>query len=194
MDYKEILNSARGKIGPFCKVCPVCDGRGCGNVQPGPGSKPPGNGAARNYDAWQRICVNMDTICSNAEPDTTFQLFGHRFAMPIFAAPIGALTLHYSEAYDDFAYNSIMVPTCAESGIAAFTGDNVDPDFMNRTAKTIADAGGLGIPTIKPWNREAVLDKLDILNSLKVLPPQWTLTAPVCLFEEAESQCRQQNR
>jgi hypothetical protein len=29
----------------------------------------------------------MDTICSNEAPDTTFELFGHRFAMPVLFRP-----------------------------------------------------------------------------------------------------------
>lgn len=165
MEYKEILDKARGNIGPYCKACPVCNGRACANAMPGPGSKQPGNVAARNYDAWQNICVNMDTICSNAVPDTAFELFGRRFALPVFAAPIGALTLHYSKAYDDFAYNDIMIPACAKAGIAAFTGDGVDPMVMKRSSAAMAAVGGIGIPTIKPWNIEAVLEKLDVLNA-----------------------------
>ncbi|HBD86987.1 MAG TPA: alpha-hydroxy-acid oxidizing enzyme [Clostridiales bacterium] len=165
MEYKEILEKARGIIGPYCKACPVCNGKACGNAMPGPGSKPPGNGAARNYNAWQDICVNMDTICENTEPDTTFTLFGRNFTLPVFAAPIGALKMHYSEAYDDFAYNDIIIHTCAEAGIAAFTGDGVDPGVMKRSAAAMTKVGGVGIPTIKPWNIEAVLEKLDILNA-----------------------------
>ena len=65
MDYNEVLTKARTNIGPYCKACPVCNGKACGNSMPGPGSKNPGNGAARNYDAWQRVFVNMDTICSH---------------------------------------------------------------------------------------------------------------------------------
>ena len=61
MEYKEILESARTCIGPYCKACPVCNGKACGNQVPGPGAKAPGNGFTRNYDAWQKICVNMDT-------------------------------------------------------------------------------------------------------------------------------------
>lgn len=51
MDYKDVLEKARGNIGPYCKACAVCNGKACGNSMPGPGSKGPGNGAARNYDA-----------------------------------------------------------------------------------------------------------------------------------------------
>ena len=168
MDYKEVLEKARGNIGPYCKACPVCNGKACGNSMPGPGSKGPGNGAARNYDAWQKVFVNMDTICSNAAPDTSFKLFGHDFALPVFTAPIGALPMHYSDAYDDFAYNDILIPTAAECGSASFTGDGVDPEIMKRSAAAMAKVGGIGIPTIKPWNNEAVFEKLDVLNELGI--------------------------
>ena len=168
MDYKEVLEKARGNIGPYCKACPVCNGKACGNSMPGPGSKGPGNGAARNYDAWQKVFVNMDTICSNAAPDTSFKLFGREFALPVFTAPIGALPMHYSDAYDDFAYNDILIPTAVECGSASFTGDGVDPEIMKRSAAAMAKVGGVGIPTIKPWNNEAVFEKLDVLNELGI--------------------------
>ena len=168
MDYKEVLEKARGNMGPYCKACPVCNGKACGNSMPGPGSKGPGNGAARNYDAWQKVFVNMDTICSNAAPDTSFKLFGHDFALPVFTAPIGALPMHYSDAYDDFAYNDILIPTAVECGSASFTGDGVDPEIMKRSAAAMAKVGGIGIPTIKPWNNEAVFEKLDVLNELGI--------------------------
>ena len=32
MEYKEILDSARTCIGPYCKACPVCNGKGGGNA------------------------------------------------------------------------------------------------------------------------------------------------------------------
>ena len=164
MDYKDVLEKARGNIGPYCKACAVCNGKACGNSMPGPGSKGPGNGAARNYDAWQKIFVNMDTICSNATPDTSFKLFGREFGLPIFTAPIGALPMHYSDAYDDFAYNDILIPTAVECGSASFTGDGVDPEIMKRSVAAMVKVGGVGVPTIKPWNNEAVFEKLDILN------------------------------
>lgn len=165
MEYKDILENARKTIGPYCKACPVCNGLACGNAMPGPGSKLPGNGAARNYSAWQSIFVNMDTLCSNDPPDTSLELFGRRFSLPLFAGPVGAIPMHYSAEYDDIRYNDIMIPTCAGEGIAAFTGDGVDPEIMKHSAAAMVRVGGVGIPTIKPWNREAVFAKLDVLNA-----------------------------
>ena len=117
--YKEILDSARTCIGPYCKACPVCNGKACGNQVPGPGAKAPGSGFIRNFDAWQKICVNMDTICPNEPVDTAVELFGTMYRYPFFAAPLGAMKLHYGEKYTDREYNSILVNACADSGIAA---------------------------------------------------------------------------
>lgn len=164
MTYNEVLEKARTNIGPYCKACPVCNGKACANAMPGPGSKQPGNGAARNYDAWQRVFVNMDTICAHDVPTTSLTLFGREFGLPVFTAPIGALPMHYSDAYDDFAYNDILIPTAAANGSMSFTGDGVDPEIMKRSVAAMNKVGGVGVPTIKPWNVEAVMEKLDILN------------------------------
>ena len=164
MDYNEVLAKARTNIGPYCKACPVCNGKACGNSMPGPGSKNPGTGAARNFDAWQKVFVNMDTISSHEAPNTKFTLFGREFDLPVFTAPIGALPMHYSDAYDDFAYNDILIPAAVECGSLSFTGDGVDPEVMKRSVAAMNKVGGVGVPTIKPWNVEAVMEKLDILN------------------------------
>lgn len=162
MTYQEILENARGCIGSYCKACPVCNGRACKNQIPGPGSKGMGDTASRNFDKWQEIRVNMDTLCENKEPDTTFTLFGHTFQYPFFAGPVGAVNLHYGEKYDDLSYNALMLKTCMENGIAAFTGDGTNPEVVVQAAKAIAGVGGQGIPTIKPWNLNTIHEKMNL--------------------------------
>ena len=166
MEYNEILPAAR-KILTGCKACPVCNGVACGNNMPGPGCKAPGNAAARNYAKWQEICVNMDTLCENRPADISFAMFGHTFAAPVFVAPLGAVNMHYGDKFDDLAYNRLLVPACAEYGILAFTGDGVNPEVMKSAACDMEACGGLGIPTIKPWNKEFVFEKLDYLKTKK---------------------------
>lgn len=168
MDYNEILAAARELVGPYCKACPVCNGKACGNMMPGPGSKVPGNTAARNYDKWQDIFVNMDTLCPVCDPDTGFELFGKKFAAPIFIAPLGAVNMHYGDKHNDISYNKILIKAAADYGICALTGDGVDPAVMQNAAKDMAAIGGMGIPTIKPWNKEFVMEKLDLLNELGI--------------------------
>ena len=165
MNYNEVLAAARDQIGPYCKACPVCNGRACGNAMPGPGSKVPGNVAARNFDKWQEICVNMDTLCPNVDPDVSFEMFGHRFTAPIFAAPLGALDMHYGPKYKDPEYNAILIRAAADYGLMALTGDGVNPEIMKAAVQDMAKCGGMGCPTIKPWNKEFVFEKLDFVKA-----------------------------
>mgnify|MGYP000656451304 FL=1 len=88
MTYEEVLSNAKTCMGEFCKACPVCNGKACSNKVPGPGAKGSGTVAIRNYDKWQELCINMDTICENKPVDLTSEIFGRTFKYPIFAAPI----------------------------------------------------------------------------------------------------------
>ena len=165
MTYQEVLSAARGQVGPYCKACPVCNGKACGNTMPGPGCKYPGATAERNYSKWQEVFVNMDTLCQNVDPDTSFEMFGHRFSVPIFAAPLGALPMHYGDKYRDQEYNALLIKACAEYGSMALTGDGVDPEIMKAAVLDMAKFGGMGCPTIKPWNKEFVFEKLDAVKA-----------------------------
>ena len=160
MNYQDVMNEAKTCMGAYCKVCPVCNGRACKNQMPGPGAKGVGDTAIRNYEKWQEIRVNMDTICENKPVDTSLELFGKTFRFPFFAGPVGAVQLHYGKKYDDMTYNEVLVRACSEAGIAAFTGDGTNPAVMEGAAKAIAKAGGAGIPTVKPWNIETIREKM----------------------------------
>ncbi|MCR5606836.1 MAG: alpha-hydroxy-acid oxidizing protein [Treponema sp.] len=167
MNYNELLAEARNCIGEYCKACPVCNGKACLNHIPGPGAKGSGDGAIRNFQKWQEIRVNMDTICENKKVDTSIDLFGKKFSYPFFAGPVGAVNLHYSDKYDDLAYNNILVSSCAEYGIAAFTGDGTNSKVMEAAKEAIKAAKGIGVPTIKPWNIETIKAKLDLVKEAK---------------------------
>jgi len=164
MTYTEILEQARTCMGPYCKACPTCNGMACKNSIPGPGAKGSGTGAIRNYQKWQEICVNMDTICANKPVNTTAKLFGREFAIPVFAGPVGALQMHYGDKYNDLQYNDILVSGCAAAGIAAFTGDGVNPAVIEATAEALKKSGGCGVPTVKPWNIEVIREKMELVK------------------------------
>ena len=164
MTYLEVLEQARGCMGPYCKSCPVCNGLACKNQVPGPGSKGSGTGAARNYQKWQDVRVNMDTICENKPIDTTAHLFGRTFTIPVFAGPVGAMQMHYGDKYTDLEYNDILVSGCAAAGIAAFTGDGLNPAVIQATAEALKKYNGCGVPTVKPWNIELIREKMALVK------------------------------
>ena len=147
MTYKELLEQARPNVGPYCTACPVCNGRACGAQVPGPGAKGSGDVAIRNFEAWQKIRVNMNTIAENNTPDTSFSFFGLNMKYPVFAGPVGAVNLHYG------------------AGIAAFTGDGTNAEVMKAATKAVQKAGGIGIPTVKPWDINTLEEKFALVKA-----------------------------
>ncbi len=169
MTYQEVLENAKSCVGPYCKTCPVCNGLACKNKMPGPGAKGSGSVFIRNYQKWQELCVNMDTIHENVPIDTHLEIFGKTLELPVFAAPIRSLHLHYGDKLDNDAYDHLLIPGCHKAGIAAFCGDDKDPVVMDNALDVIAGEGGVGIPTLTPWrvDEDLLSRKLKKINETR---------------------------
>ena len=166
LTWNEITAAARPLVGQVCKACPVCDGRACKNSIPGPGAKGVGDIAIRNYEAWRRVRVNMDTLYESAgAPDTSCELFGKRWSMPLFIAPVGDVNRHYGPAFDTLAYNRMSLAAAQAEGVAAFTGDGVAIELFEGSCQTIKEANGVGVPTVKPWSGEALERRLELARA-----------------------------
>ena len=159
MTYAEVRQNARGKMGP-CHACPVCDGAACKNTIPGPGAKGSGTVFRRNYQAWQDILLNMDTIFPYGKTDTRFSFFGQEMSLPVFAAPIGAVGNHYGSLLREEEYDRMLVSGCRKAGIAAFTGDGLQDRFFSAGVQAMQNEG-FAVPTVKPWNRDLVFSKIE---------------------------------
>lgn len=160
MNYDEVLKNAKEVIGNSCVVCKECNGIACRGQIPGVGGKMSGDTFMRNRQKINEIKLNMDTIYAKGEIDTTIELFGKSFALPIFAAPVGGLNLHYSDKLNDETYSRAIISGCKAAGVAGFTGDGVKDYNYDHPLSVIAEEGGFGIPTIKPWAFEEVAEKL----------------------------------
>lgn len=160
MDYAEVLNNARKLIHEKCKVCPDCNGVACRGQVPGAGGKGSGMGFIRNREKINGIKVNLDTIVPEKEIDTSVELFGMDFKYPVFAAPVSAIGLNYSDALDDFEYSKAVIKGCKDAGTIGFTGDGVKDEFYDLPLRAVGDYGGHGIPTIKPWRNEEIIEKI----------------------------------
>ena len=160
MNYQEVKEIAKKQMGPYCKVCPVCNGIACKGVIPGPGGKGSGDVFVRNHKAFQDIKVNMNTLYKKGDVDTSVEFFGEKITAPIFAAPVGAVQMHYSDLYDDLTYSEALIEGCQKSGIIGFTGDGANDDVFAGTIDAINKANGWGVPTIKPWEMPLIMKKL----------------------------------
>lgn len=160
MNYQEILENAKSNMDGFCLACKECNGIACKTKIPGPGAKGTGEVFHRNWQKLQEIKINMDTLFAAQQADTSVELFGQSFRSPVFAAPIGAMKLHYGHLHDDVTYNAALVAGCKRAGIAAFTGDGVNPQVYGGALESIREAGGVGVPTIKPWDVALMKQKI----------------------------------
>lgn len=163
MTYQEVRKAAKGHAG-MCYVCPVCNGVACGATVPGPGAKGSGKVAVRNYNAWQDIYLNMDTIGQEQSIDTTFDFFGRKLSIPVMAAPMGAVGEHFSNELTQLEYDTALISGCCEAGIAAFTGDGLHDEYFPGACSTI-EKFGFGIPTIKPWSEDRVFARIDLAKA-----------------------------
>ena len=168
MTYAELAAAARGKMGPYCKACPVCDGRACGAQIPGPGAKGTGTVAVANYRAWQGVTVNMDTFHDAFDADTRFSFFGRELAAPIMVGPVGDVLRHYGDQMTMDAYNALVVDAARAAGTLAWTGDGVDPGIYAYACERIGQADGAGVAVCKPWSADVVAEKVALAQAAGV--------------------------
>lgn len=164
MDYAQVLENAKKTIGPNCKVCPVCNGLGCGHIMPGPGSKGPGNGAYDNYNAWRAIKLNMDTIVENTPIDTSTEFLGQSFSLPLMTAPIGSIRVQYNPTDDVADFNEKCMAACEVKGIKHAFGDGLELRVWERAVESGHDHPGIGIPVFNPDSNEGIMDKMALFD------------------------------
>lgn len=164
MNYSDVLEMAKNNIGPKCKVCPVCNGLGCGNTLPGPGSKKPGNGANDNYNAWRKIKLNMDTIVANTEIDTSVELFGRKLAFPLVTGPIGSIRKQFNPTDDIRDFNDKCMAACESRGLLHFYSTGLETAVQEDNIKIRHKHGNCGVPIINPEADENIICQMERCN------------------------------
>ena len=151
-----IRNNARKKFYIACKACTVCDGRECAGKVPGIGGIGTGSTFTENLTALARYQINLRTIHEVKIPQTSVELFGHKLALPVLAAPITGMETNLAGGMDEKEYAEAILDGCLESGTLGMVGDGASPKKYLIGLEAIKKRGGLGIPIFKP--REYNLD------------------------------------
>lgn len=160
MKYSEVLEKAREVMKPNCRVCKVCDGKACCGEVPGAGGKGNGSAFTSCVEYFSNIRIQMDAVHEDFEADTGIELFGRHFSLPVFIAPIGGMSLNYNGYLSEAEYTRAVVYGALDAGIMAFTGDGPNPAYFPDALSVVREAGGLGIPTVKPWERDRVFGRI----------------------------------
>jgi len=158
---KDIQDNARRMMEPYCRVCPICNGKACSGQVPGMGGVGSGTSFGNNLEALAKYQFNMRLIHGVTEPETSVTILGKELSVPIVAAPIGGVEFNMGGKVSEQDYAAAIINGCKTKNILGCTGDGV-PDFIHEAGfKAIKDAGGHGIPFIKPWEDEELFAKIE---------------------------------
>ena len=157
---QEIKNNARKLMKGYCRVCPVCDGRACAGEVPGMGGLGTAASFAANIEALRRHRFVMRLIHEVRQPELAIRLFGQDLALPVLAAPIGGVSFNMGGGVSEQDYCHAVIKGCVSRGTLGCTGDGV-PAFIHESGfAAIGEAGGQGIPWIKPWEDSELFEKI----------------------------------
>lgn len=161
MTYQEVLEQARKRMAPRCKVCPECNGIACRGVLPGPAGKGSSRTFQRNF-AWlkEHVWLEMDVTGGSRERNLQIELFGKTFEAPIFVAPMGLINYSYTADMTDKLYCDAVMSGAKAAGILAFGGGGANKENFDEPLQAIGENGGWGIPTLKPWSVDVVRERL----------------------------------
>ena len=162
MDYKEMLKNARENLNGSCRVCKVCNGVVCAGEVPGMGGKGSGSSFIENFKSLEKVKINMRIIHNVSKPDTSFELFGRKMTLPIFAAPVTGTTLNMGGGLTEKEYITSVVQGCIDSGIYAMVGDTAIDSFLMDNLEVLSNNSGNGIVFIKPWENDDIIRKIKL--------------------------------
>ena len=108
----------------------------------------------------EHVKVEQRVLRAPFETDCTLELAGKQFATPIFAAPIGLIEGNYASNLTEHTYAEAVVTGTQQAGSVAFTGGGSYDGCFLEPLEVIAQAGGWGVPTLKPWRMELVEERI----------------------------------
>ncbi|MBQ6593398.1 MAG: alpha-hydroxy-acid oxidizing protein [Solobacterium sp.] len=162
------MNCEDGEMTLKCRECRECNGIACRGEIPGVGGKDTGRSFIRNVEAFRKVRINMDVCAEPGEISTGTEILGVNLSVPVFMAPVAGIRNNYGADIDEYDYNCMMLDGCDLAGIRGFTGDGIDIEGLFAVpARAVNDHDGHGIVTIKPWVREGVDARIEILSKLK---------------------------
>ena len=158
LQYAKYQDAARKVLNPSCRVCKVCNGIACAGRFTNSlefGAKGNNMGFINAVKALADIRIELDVVHDDYNPDTSIELFGHAFDLPVFASPIAKILTDYKLESPYFnnndAYADALIKGTYQAGGMAWLGDNKAEGYFPGQIGPIKEVDGVGVPTIKPW-------------------------------------------
>ncbi len=167
LSEKEILDKARERLYPTCRVCPVCNGVACSRDS-GSGISGAGSGMSfqNNFTALQRVRLVMRTVhdVTKADPSTT--IFGHKISFPAVAAPMGPAATRFGKGMPVADWFEALIGGCNAAGTLGSVGDDprYPPDDVKSRLEILKRFNGKALYNSKPAPNPIILDWLPLIE------------------------------
>ncbi|MGL5617144.1 MAG: alpha-hydroxy-acid oxidizing protein [Sarcina sp.] len=158
------INKVRELYNGSCKVCKECNGIICAGEVPGIGGKGTGESFKRNVSALNDIKINMRVIHNAKNPSTATELFGKKMELPLFAAPMTAISLNMGGKVSEADYINSVVKGCLDGGIYPMVGDTALDQCLETNLEILKKYEGQGIAFIKPRKNEVIFEKMKMVE------------------------------
>jgi len=156
---KEVLASARERLYPTCRVCPVCDGVACSGDGGGIAGSGTGMSFQNNFTALQRVKVMMRNIHDISKADTSTTIFGRKISFPAVCAPMGPAGTKFGKGMTQQEWFDALVGGCVAAGTLGAVGDMLTYPIedVKRNLKVVERFQGKALYNSKPIPNEIIL-------------------------------------
>ena len=162
-DHRQIAKEKmKGKCGVFsiCDGAPnkICQGNSYGKSI-GFGGVGSGASFSNNVEALRKLNLKMRVIGDNYTPNTTYDFFGHKLAMPIMGASVtGVNSFGGDSVITEIEFCKATVLGAKQAGTIGWRGDTYtyDFDFMPCYDAICNLASGWGVKISKPRAQEVL--------------------------------------
>lgn len=151
LNWQQIEQNARERFtDKVCWVCKVCDGANCASTIPGMGGTGNNGSFHDNSVALSEYKIVPRYIRSEIEPDTSLELFGKKFEMPVMVAPMTGAATNMNQAMSEFDLAAALIQGAREAGSIAWIGDGASPDRYKEIFPAAENHDGFCVAILKP--------------------------------------------
>jgi isopentenyl diphosphate isomerase/L-lactate dehydrogenase-like FMN-dependent dehydrogenase len=159
LNPRDILDKARERLYPTCRVCPVCDGVACSGDGGGIAGSGTGMSFQNNFTALQHMKVMMRNVHDVTRADTSTTIFGHKISLPAVCAPMGPAATKFGKGMTQQEWFDSIVGGCVAAGTLGAVGDNLTypVEDVKRNLNVVQRFQGKALYNSKPIANEIIL-------------------------------------
>jgi 4-hydroxymandelate oxidase len=171
---QQVLDNARERLYPTCRVCPVCDGVACAGDGGGMAGAGTGVSFQNNFTALQRVKFMMRNVHEHevSKVDTSTTIFGHKISFPAVSAPMGPNGSTFGKGMPVADWFNSLIGGCNAAGTLGSVGD--DPRYEDAGVRSnlliIKAHKGQALYNSKPAPNPIILKYLPLIEEVS---PAW---------------------